>query len=191
MTQAKTCAKLVDSEAKVVDIKSRQDPLRERYKVAPEEALITDRGRTLEGELDDTAHIWVAPGSQDYGIEWKLGVHRAVGGLHDLPNPGDILCTALAVCMDSVIRMVANRHGVVLEDLEVDVTGDVDVRGTLVVSRDVRVGFQRMRCDIRVKPKTGTESAFVERLLKVAEHSCVNLDTLRKGVEVEVTHHIE
>lgn len=191
MTQARTYGKVADSEAKVVDIKARQDPLRERYKVAPEEALITDRGRTLEGELDDTAHIWVAPGGQDYGIEWKLGVHRAVGGLHDLPNPGDMLCTALAVCMDSVIRMVANRHGVVLEDLEVDVAGDVDVRGTLVVSRDVRVGFQRMRCGIRVKPTADTDRGLMERLLKVAEHCCVNLDTLRNGVEIEIAHQVE
>jgi uncharacterized OsmC-like protein len=179
------------TEAETVDVRARQDPLRERYKIAPEEAMITDRGRTVRGDVGDPVHMWVVPGSQDYGVEWKLGLHRAVAGLHDLPNPGDILCTALAACMDSVVRMIANRHGVVLADLEVDVTGDVDVRGTLWVSRDVRVGFQKMRCTIRVKAVEGTDPELVRRLLIAAEKSCVNLDTLRNGVEVETQHEIE
>jgi uncharacterized OsmC-like protein len=130
------------------------------------------------------------PGSQPYGVEWRLGLHRAVAGLHDAPNPGDLLCLALAACMDSVIRLAADRHGVTLEQLEVDVTGDVDVRGTLWVAREARVGFQRMRCRIRLKPAPGTDPARLERLLTVAERSCVNLDTLRHGVAIETAHEI-
>lgn len=174
----------------VMDVAARQDPLRERYRDAPGEAMITDRGRTVEGTLDDPVHVWAVPGSQEYGVRWRLGLHRAVAGLHDAPNPGDLLCLALACCMDSVIRMVANRHGVVLEQLQVDVTGDVDVRGTLWVSQEVRVGFQRMRCHVRLKAADGTDPLLVERLLKAAERSCVNLDTLRTGTEVSTDYEI-
>ena len=172
------------------DMLARQDRLRERYRQHPEEARITDRGRTTHGDLGDPVHAWAVPGSQDYGVEWELGIHRAVGGLHDRPNPGDLLCLALASCMDSVIRMIAARHGVALEALEVDVTGDVDVRGTLWVSREVRVGFQGLRCHIRLKAEEGTDPELVGRLLAAAERSCVNLDTLRKGVPVETTHQL-
>lgn len=42
------------------------------------------------------------------GVRVPVGVHRAVGGLHDAPTPGDLLCAALAACQDSTFRMIAN-----------------------------------------------------------------------------------
>lgn len=59
----------------------RQDPLRERYQVAPEDATITDRARTTGGIGTDPFHGAVVPGSEDYGVEWPFGIHRAVGGI--------------------------------------------------------------------------------------------------------------
>lgn len=169
-----------------LDVRARQDPLRARYRSVPEEAMITDGGHTESHDLGDPWHVSAVPGAQDYGHRWHVGLHRAVGGFHDAPNPGDLLCTALATCMDSVIRLVASRHGVVLEYLDVTVVGHVDVRGTLVVSRDVPVGFQSMECRVRLRTADGTDPALVQRLLAGAEHSCVNLQTLRSGVPVEV-----
>lgn len=169
-----------------IDIRERQDPLRVRYRTDPGPALITDRGRTVSERLDDPVHMFGVPGIQDYGVQWELGVHRAVAGLHDGPNPGDLLCLALATCMDSVVRMIANRHGVALEHLEVDVTGDVDVRGTLLVSSEVPVGFQRLRCRVQARARPGTDPALLEKLIVAAERSCVNSETLRRGVSVEV-----
>ena len=57
------------------------------------------------------------------GVRVPVGVHRAVGGLHDAPTPGDLLCAALAACQDSTFRMIANLMNIELEDLTVDVTG--------------------------------------------------------------------
>lgn len=173
--------------AEPFDIRVVQDPLRERYRVAPEEARIVDRGRTESWNLGDPIHVRGVPGSREYGVAWELGIHRAVGGLHDLPNPGDLLALALATCMDTVVRMVANRHGVTLRHLAVDVRGEVDVRGTLWVSQEVPVGFQRMRCSIDLEAEEGTDPALVQRLVIAAERSCVNLQTLRHGVPVEVS----
>lgn len=168
-------------------VRLRQEPLRERYKVAPEEALITDRARTIRGVQTDPFHGYVAPGSQDYGAEWPIGIHRAVGGYHDAPNPGDILCAALATCLDSTIRMIAERLGIELTFLEVTAAADVDVRGTLLVDRAVPVGFQAMRCDVTVRAAEGTDPKLLQKLLAASEHSCVNLQTLRAGVPVETT----
>jgi uncharacterized OsmC-like protein len=168
-------------------VRARQDPLRARYREAPADAMITDRGRAVRGLETDPFHGFVAPGSQDYGITWRFGLHSAVGGDHDGPNPGDLLCTALAACLDSTIRLIADRLRVTLASLEVDVTADVDVRGTLVVDRQVPVGFQRMRCRVDIEPAPGTDPTVLEKLLAGAEHSCVNLQTLRSGVPVETS----
>ena len=168
-------------------VPERQDPLRERYKDAPDEAAITDRARTTGGTDTDPFHGQVVPGSEDHGVTWPFGIHRAVGGHHDAPNPGDVLCAALAVCLDSTIRMIADRLGVTLNLLEVDVAADVDVRGTLLVDRTVPVGFQAMRCHVDIEAVEGTDPKLMQKLLAAAEHSCVVLQTLRSGVPVETS----
>jgi uncharacterized OsmC-like protein len=170
----------------VVDVRARQQPLRDRYKSAPTEALITDRARAINGVETDPFHGTVVPGSQDYGVEWPFGIHCAVAGDHDGPNPGDLLCAALATCLDSTIRIIANRLAVTLVSLEVDVSALLDVRGTLVVDRAVSVGFQSMRCQVTIQAAEGTDPDLVEKLLAAAEYSCVNLQTLRSGVAVEL-----
>ena len=171
-------------DAIVTNVRARQDPLRERYKRVPEQARISDRARTAAGADMDPFHGCVIPGSQDCGVPLHFGIHRAVGGDHDAPNPGDLLCAALAACLDSTIRIIAQRLGVGLSSLEVDVTADADVRGTLMVAREVPVGFQSMRCQVNLQAAEGTEPRVLERLLAAAEQSCVNLQTLRSGVPV-------
>jgi uncharacterized OsmC-like protein len=168
----------------VVEVRSRQDPLRKHYKVSPEDARITDKAVTTGGTQMDPFHGKVVPGSEDHGIVWPFGIHRAVGGYHDLPNPGDLLSAALATCLDSTIRIIAGRMGVSVTSLSVEVTGDVDVRGCLVVDREVPVGFQEMRCHVALKAADGTDPQFVQMLLAASENYCVNLQTLRSGVRI-------
>lgn len=171
----------------VVDVRERQLPLYDQYEESPAGAEITDRAKTSGGVETDPFHGTVEPGSQDYGVAWEFGIHRAIGGFHDAPNPGDILCAALAACLDSTIRIIAARLGVTLERLEVDVTAEVDVRGTLRVEEDVPVGFQSMRCDVDIRAADGTDPDRVETLIEAAEYSCVNYQTLRSGVPVETS----
>lgn len=165
-------------------VKQRQDPLRERYRSAANEALITDFARTIDDGAADPFHGVVVPG-EGYGTQWHFGIHRAVGGDHDLPNPGDMLCAALASCLDATIRMVADRLQIRIEALEVAVSAEVDVRGALLVDRSAQVGFQHMQCRLRLRPAGDPDSAKLQMLLAAAEHSCVVLQTLRTGVPVE------
>jgi uncharacterized OsmC-like protein len=170
---------------KAESVKSRQTPLQNHYKETPEDAMITDRTITVGGNLADPWHGHIKPGSVDHGVEWKFGVHRAVGGYHDAPNPGDILCAALAACLESTIRLVADRMGITLEKLIVEATGNVDVRGTLMVDRNVPVGFQSMKCKVDIRAEEGVTKSEIRKLLKYAEYSCVNLQTLSQGVKIE------
>jgi uncharacterized OsmC-like protein len=83
--------------------------------------------------------------------------------------------------------MIANLLGVELEFLTVDVSADVDVRGTLAVDRQVPLGFQAMRCDVRLRAKEGTSPELLEKLRVAAERSCIVNQTLRSGVPVQTT----
>jgi len=171
----------------LVDVRSRQDPLRKHYREAPEDARITDRAVTTGGTGMDPFHGKVVPGTEDYGVVWPFGIHRAIGGYHDLPNPGDMLSAALASCLDSTIRVIAGRMGVSLTSLSVEVEADVDVRGCLLVVREVPVGFQEMRCHVAIKAANGTDPQLVQMLLAASENCCVNFQTLRSGVRIKTS----
>lgn len=163
----------------------RQAPLRAAYRQDPEQAVICKYVRTVCPDGGDPLHGTVVPGKA-YGVSWHYGNDRAVGGLHDAPNPGEMLCAALAACQDATVRMVADLMGVVLTQVEVEVTGKVDVRGSLMVDRSVPVAFRSMKCKVHVQAAPGTPPGAVEKVLAQAERSCINLATLRAGVPVSV-----
>jgi uncharacterized OsmC-like protein len=163
----------------------RQAPLRAAYQEHPQQAVILKRAKTVSAPDSDAFHGVVIPGD-NYGVAWRFGIDRAVGGFHDAPNPGELLCATLAACEDATIRMVAEALGVTLEHLEVEVIGAVDVRGALAVDRRVAVGFQSMECKVHVALAPDTRPQLGERLLAEAERSCINLATLRAGISVDV-----
>jgi len=177
------------------ELRDRQAELRRRYKEHPKSALTHKRVRSRPGDLRDPFHGSIVPENQadpaaPYGVAWSYGHDLAVGGLHDAPNPAELLCGALAACEEGLIRMMAGALGIELQALEVVVEGDVDVRGTLNIEPDVRVGFQSLSMTVRVEVAPGTPERLLQRLRIGAERLCVNLDTLRHGVPVDARYEL-
>lgn len=169
-----------------ISVRKAQAPLRKQYKEDPQSAQIVDSAQTCFPDASDPFHSIVEP-MPGCGATLDVGVHRALGGLHDAPTPGDILCASLASCLDSTIRMVSNLLGVELEKLEVKVTGDIDVRGTMMVDKTTPVGFQAMHCIVKLQAAPDSNPRMLTQLQSVAEHCCVVLQTLRSPPEID-TH---
>lgn len=168
----------------------RQRPLVEAYRRDPEQAISVKHVRTLETPATDAWHGTVT--TVDYpGAPIAYGIDAKVGGDDDLPNPGHILVAALAACLESTTRIVADHQGVGIAHLEVDVVGDVDLRGSLAVTREVRAGFRGIRAEITLRPEPGTDPGRVERVLRAVDRLCITLETLRNGVPVEVSTTVE
>jgi uncharacterized OsmC-like protein len=159
-----------------------RETLRERYTRDPHEARVTEQARTAGNDPADPYHGTVRAGADLHETSWWFGLHSAMGGQHDAPNPGDLLCAAVAACLDSSIRLVARRLAVTVERLEVKVTGEVDVRGALGLERDVPVGLRSIRSVVRMQTPAGTDPALLQYLLSMAERSSIVLQTLRTGV---------
>jgi uncharacterized OsmC-like protein len=169
-----------------MSVYSAQKPLRVKYKEAPWSAMVVDHAKTSGKVGSDPFHSEVEP-MDGCGISIPVGVHAAVGGLHDAPTPGDLLCAALAACQDSAVRMVANLLGVELLELEVQVAASLDVRGTMAMDASIPVGFQSMTCDVRMKVKDGTSPDLLQKLQDAAEKCCVVQQTLKSPPPIKTT----
>jgi uncharacterized OsmC-like protein len=170
-------------------IKERQQPLISIYLENPKAAWVTDMA-VIEGKnLNDPLHTSVSI-NEELKIDFPIGIHRAVGGYHDSPNPGDLLCAALASCFESALRMIADRMQITLIKTMVIATANADVRGTLMIDKNVPVGFQSMGLEIEITVPSSVKSELADKLVKASERSCVVLQTLNQGIPIHVNSRI-
>lgn len=171
-------------------LREAQGLLRSRYKETPALALVTDHARSCGSDPADPFHSQVEP-MDGCGVSIAVGVHSALGGPHDAPTPGDLLCAALAACQDSALRLVAHQLGLQILALEVRVTGQVDVRGALGMDAEVPVGFQSMDCNIHLQVPDGTPARLLERLHAAAQRCCVVQQTLQHPPRLSSALHVQ
>jgi uncharacterized OsmC-like protein len=160
-----------------VDLREVQRPLKERYRADPSSSRITLVAR---GEETGTP----AACSVDIGrAVYEAQAHSGVGGAGTAACSGDLLLGALAACAQLTCQMVAASMGVAVERIEVTAEGDLDLRGTLGLARDVPVGFEsiRLRLDISAPEATQEELA---ALREKTERYCVVLQTLTQPPEL-------
>jgi uncharacterized OsmC-like protein len=80
---------------------------------------------------------------------WRSGAHPAVGGVGDMPRPGDLLLAALAACEEVTLRMVAANLGLELTHVEVVAEGDSDppIRNAVAIGSAFRIEAAGRRTD--------------------------------------------
>lgn len=152
-----------------------QGPIKERYREAPERALIT---LEAEGTLDlDDVVCSVSTGRALV----DAGLHPASGGPGTFVCSGDMLLQALVACAGVTLRSVATSLELGISGT-VRAEGDLDFRGTMGVSKEVPVGFTEIRLVFEIGGEAGQEE--LDTLLRLTERYCVVLQTLTGGVPV-------
>lgn len=96
-------------------------------------------------------------------------------------NPVEYILNALAACLTTTVVYHAAARGIKIEAVESSLEGDLDLRGFLGLSDDVRKGYQQIR--VAMKIKTGAEPALLKQL---ANFSPV-YDIVSNSVPVEIT----
>ena len=185
----KFAAKHIAGKLKLRNVKSevlkRHKGLKEIYNEDPQKAIIVDSAVVIGENFKDPFHTEVLMNSE-LNVPMKTGLHRAVGGEHDYPNPGDILCAALASCMDSTIRMIADRLEIELFHTKVLVEAIADVRGTLQFEKSVQVGFQKLNMEVELGANNAGEK-IIKTLFNASKRSCVVYQTLKPGIPITKT----
>jgi len=158
------------------ELKALQAPLKEKYRLHPESAMITLRAK---GKIEEGISCKVETGRALV----EAGLHPATGGTGMLACSGDLLLEALVACAGVTIKAVATAIGVEIKDGIVTAEGDLDFKGTLGVSKEVSVGFKDIRLKFELDSNTTDDQ--LASLAKLTERYCVVYQTLMKGVNIK------
>src|SRR5438045_4401245 len=122
-----------------MDVRSLQRPLKEQYRREPSASRITLTARGAETATPMTCSVDIGRAS------YQAEAHKGVGGTGTAACSGDLLLGALAACAQLTCQLVATAMGVPTEHIDVTVDGDMDLSGTLGISKEVPVGFETIR----------------------------------------------
>jgi uncharacterized OsmC-like protein len=154
-----------------MDLRSLQKPLKEQYRTAPSASRITLRAKGGQTDVPVACSV-------DLGrVIYKAEAHKGVGGAGAGACSGDLLLGALAACAQITCQMVAAAMGIPTEKIEVAVEGDLDLRGTLGISKDVPVGFESIQLHFDVVAPNATPEQ-ISALQEKTEQYCVVMQTL-------------
>jgi len=100
------------------------------------------------------------------------------------PTPVEFLLHGLASCLTAGIANVAAARGVTLTAVESTVEGDIDLRGILGLSKEVRNGYERIRVLLRIEGDAPPET--LRGIVEQSRARSAVFDVLTNGVPVEI-----
>src|SRR5271154_3257290 len=163
-----------------MDIRSLQRPLKDLYRQDPATSRITLTANGKQGDAPIACSV-------DLGRAiYNAQAHKGVGGAGTGACSGDLLLGALAACSQITCQMVAAAMGIPTEGIDVTVEGDLDLSGTLGISKEVPVGFLRIRIIFDVRAPQATKEQ-LSVLQAKTEQYCVVLQTLQSPPKIEHT----
>lgn len=144
----------------------RSDPASARARFASTSAL--GEGLRSEVRLRDHALVVDEP--------------EQLGGTDTGPNPVELVLAALGTCQEITYRAYATALGIPLDEVRVELEGDIDLRGFFAVDESVRPGYEAIRGTVHIVSEAAPEE--IEALRQAVNGHCPVLDILTKPVPV-------
>jgi len=162
-----------------MDIRSLQKPLKDRYRADPQASRITLRAQGSQTAVPVACSVDIGRAA------YRAEAHQGVGGPGTAGCSGDLLLGALAACAQITCQMVAAAMQIPVEKIEVVAEGELDLRGTLGLSRDAAVGFESIRLRLAVDAPAASADQ-LRALREKAEQYCVVLQTMTRPPSISV-----
>ena len=118
-------------------------------------------------------------------------MNERIGGSGSEATPGDVLLASLAGCKALAVAMVASSLKLNVSSLAVEVWGELDHRGVLLMPGASRVGFESLHCRVQLRVPAEASAEQLERLKFAGEVCCAITDTLRKATPLETIYDVE
>jgi uncharacterized OsmC-like protein len=114
-------------------------------------------------------------------FEWNADEPPLLAGKDRGANPVEHLLAALAACVTTTLIYHAAIRGIKIDELESNLEGDIDLRGFLGLTNEVRRGYENIRVNFKVK----TDEENIEKLKALSKLSPV-FDVTTRGTKVDV-----
>ena len=163
-----------------MDLRSIQRPLKEKYRSDPSASKLTLTANGSQTESPIACSIEV--GQKLLNAQ----AHAGVGGPGTAACSGDLLLGALAACAQLTCQLVAAAIGIPVKQIRVKVEGDMDLSGTLGISKETPVGFQDIRTTFSIDAPEATEEQLAI-LREKTEQYCVVLQTLKQAPVIKTS----
>ena len=115
--------------------------------------------------------------------------------VHDFPpqfsgeGKGPTVCegcmASLGTCITQTIIAHATAMGIEIDSINIDMEGDVDLRGFSGISSDVRPGAQQFRANIGIRSGSASKEQ-IDQLYQIGKKLSPAIDTLTKGTSMIV-----
>jgi uncharacterized OsmC-like protein len=100
------------------------------------------------------------------------------------PTPVEWLLHALATCLMAGVGNVAAARGIKLNKVEAKIEGDIDLRGLLGLSKDVRIGYQGIGVSFEIDGDATPEQ--LEQIVMQSKARSAVFDVITNGVAVSI-----
>jgi uncharacterized OsmC-like protein len=163
-----------------MDLRAIQKPLKEKYRSDPDSSRITLRAHS--DQADTPIACSIAVGQKILEAQ----AHSGVGGPGTAACSGDLLLGALAACAQLTCQLVATAMGIPFKHIRVEVEGEMDLSGTLGISKEVPVGFQNIHAKFDINAPDATPDQLAA-LKEKTEQYCVVMQTLVKPPTIKTS----
>ncbi|MEE9605509.1 MAG: OsmC family protein, partial [Candidatus Scalindua sp.] len=99
-------------------------------------------------------------------------------------NPVEYLLVALSGCLTTSLIAHASAKGIEIKGVESRYEGDLDLRGFLGLSEDVKVGYENIRVYFKINADVSEEQK--EELIRMAQKYSPVFNTIASPVPVSV-----
>ncbi len=121
------------------------------------------------------------------GKKFDIDEPTHLGGTDQAPNPVEYLLGSLGGCINVLVVTFADQFSVEVNDVHVQIEGDLDPDGFLGKNPNVRPGYEEIRYHIDIDSPSPREN--VQALINHVEKVCPVKDTL-EGTNVKKVDYV-
>jgi uncharacterized OsmC-like protein len=105
-----------------------------------------------------------------------------LGGNDSAPNPVEYILAGYAGCLNVVVNLIAKEMGIVIKNLEIDISGNINPEKLLGISNKERAGFKSITVHININ--SDASKVNLKKLLDQVKERCPVNDNLANPTTV-------
>ena len=115
--------------------------------------------------------------------DFKITIDEPVelGGNDKGMNPVELLLQSIGGCKTIVCLAFAEHHGIKIDEIKLEMEGELDPAGFLGTDPNAKIGFSKIKTNYIIKSENSEEE--LEKFIEFVESNCPVMDTIVNNPE--------